>query len=116
MHPAALEHKTAVTAKRRTRCPETDCMLTLSRRFKRNPRNEARRRSDDLLRIEYTPTIPQSMPGRCTTFRRLQMSNTSKPKSIGQACIVLKQRQLRSEHGRPEQRRIGGKGARLLRP
>ena len=89
-------------------------MLTLSRRLKRNPRCEARRRSDDLLRNEYTPTVPQSMPGKCTTFRTLQMSNTREPKSIGQACIVLKERQLWPERGRPEQRQIVREALALL--
>jgi hypothetical protein len=92
-------------------------MLVLSRRLKRNPRCEAQCGSDDLLRIEYTPTFSQSMPGNCVTFRAIQMSNATRFESIVRECIVLKQRQLlRPEHGWTEQRQIVSEALALLEP
>src|SRR5262245_18561714 len=92
-------------------------MLILSERLKRNPRCEARCRSNHLQRKNYTPAVSQSMPGKCSTFRAVQMSNGTEQKSIVLACIVLKERQLLGpEHGRTEPRQIVSKALALPEP
>lgn len=101
-------------------------MLAVSRRLKRGSPYEPQGGAEVQVRIEYTPTLLQSMPGNCATFRRLcrvRMSNTGADKSIVRTCIelsynaarsVLKQRQLRTEHGRPKQRQIVSKALALI--